>query len=108
MTAAHILHEKACTIQSIAQAISSEVREHLKAVAFWCLLFEGSENVTKVEQEIVSLSSDKEFTSDYLGLIHFCCELSRTFTISVCTDRAAVRLGVYNGAIPKLNQVMAM
>ena len=59
-------------MQSIAHTISGELREKLQYAEFWWLLFDGSEDITKTEQEIVyivSVSSNGEFMSDFLGLI---------------------------------------
>ncbi|KAM3867758.1 piwi-like protein 1 [Diretmus argenteus] len=115
-------------MQTIAQTISSELFEKLKAAEFWGLLFDGSEDINKTEQEIVyivSVSSNGEFSSDFLGLIHLGVKRSaqdivdglvqlfqecglaeewQTKLVSVCTDGAAVNVGVYNGVIPKLRQ----
>ena len=44
----------------------------MPAAEFWGLLFDRSEDITKTEQEIVyivSVSSNGEFTSDFIGLI---------------------------------------
>lgn len=60
-------------MQSITQIISSELCEKLKAAKFWGVLFDGSENITKMEHEIVyivSVSNNGEFTSDFIGLIN--------------------------------------
>lgn len=45
--------------------------EKLQSAEFWGLLFDESEDITKTEQEIVnivSVPSNGEFTSDFLGL----------------------------------------
>jgi len=44
-------------MQSIAQTISSELSEKLKAAEFWGVLFDGSEDITTTEQEIVYIVS---------------------------------------------------
>lgn len=53
-------------MQSIAQTIRSELcKKKLKAVEFWGVLFDGSEDMTKMEPEIVyivSVSSKRDFT----------------------------------------------
>lgn len=52
---------------------------------FWRLLFDGSEDITKMEQEIVyfaSVSSNGEFISDFLGMI----ELGADRTVQAITD----------------------
>ena len=49
------------------------------------MLFDGSEDITKTEQEIVysvSVSSNGEFTSDFIGLI----ELGADRTAQAITD----------------------
>ncbi len=52
--------------------ISRELRAKLELAEFWGLLFDGSEDITNIKQEIVyiaSVSSNREFTLDSLGLI---------------------------------------
>ncbi|KAF1391074.1 hypothetical protein PFLUV_G00064820 [Perca fluviatilis] len=59
-------------MQSIAHTISGELRAKLQTAEFWGLLFDGAEDITKTEQEIVyivSVSNNGEFTSDFIGLI---------------------------------------
>lgn len=73
-------------MQSIAYAISGELRAKLHSAEFWVLLFDGSEDYTKTEQEIVyivSVSSNGEFTSDFIGLIEFGADR----TAQAITDR---------------------
>uniref|UniRef100_A0A8C4ASG7 Uncharacterized protein n=1 Tax=Denticeps clupeoides TaxID=299321 RepID=A0A8C4ASG7_9TELE len=118
-------------VQSIAHTISGELRAKLQSAEFWGLLFDGSEDITKTEQEIVyivSVSSNGEFTSDFLGLIELGTDrtaqaitdgLVRLFQnaglndwatklVAVCTDGAAVNVGMYNGVVPKLRQLAAV
>ncbi|CAM4610200.1 unnamed protein product [Leuciscus chuanchicus] len=115
-------------MQSIARAISGELRAKLQSAEFWGLLFDGSEDITKTEQEIVyivSVSSNGEFTSDFIGLIELGADrtaqaitdgLVRLFQdiglddwttklVAVCTDGAAVNVGMYNGVVPKLRRL---
>ncbi len=94
----------------------SELCEKLKADKFWGVLFDGSEDITKMEHEIVyivSVSSNGKFTSDFIGLIslgvnrmaqditdglvqlfHACGleEEWKTKLVSVCTNGAAVNV----------------
>lgn len=115
-------------IETIAKTISSELHEKLKASEFWGLLFDGSADINKIEQEIVyivSVSSDGEYSLDFLGLINLGaqrtaqdivdglvqlfhdCGLAdewRTKLVSVCTDGAPVNVGKYSGVIPKLRE----
>lgn len=100
----------------------------MQSAEFWGLLFDGSEDITKTEQEIVyivSLSSSGESTSDFVGLIELGDDrtahaitdgLVRLFqdtglddwttkSIAVCTDRVAFNVGVYNSIVPKLWQL---
>ena len=115
-------------METIATTISSQLYEKLKAAEFWGLLFDGSEDINKAEQEIVyivSVSSKGEYSSDFLGLINLgaqrsaqdivdglvqlfhACGLTdewKTKLVSVCTDGAAVNVGKYNGVIPKLRE----
>ncbi|XP_065096446.2 E3 SUMO-protein ligase ZBED1-like [Paramisgurnus dabryanus] len=61
------------------------IRAKLQSADFWGLLFDGSEDITKTEQEIVyivSVSSNGEFTSDFIGLI----ELGADRTAQAITD----------------------
>lgn len=44
-------------MQSIARTLSGELRAKLQSVEFWGLLFDGSEDITKTEQEIVYIVS---------------------------------------------------
>ena len=75
---------------------------------------------------IVSVSSNGEFSSDFLGLINLganrtaqdivdglvqlfhACGLAewKTKLVSVCTDGAAANVGIYNGVVPKLRQIV--
>lgn len=118
-------------MQSIAQTVSGELRAKLQAAQFWGLLFDGSEDITKTEQEIVyivSVSSNGEFSSDFLGFIELGADRTaqaitdglvklfrdsglddwRTKVVAVCTDGAAVNVGVYNGVVPKLRGLVAI
>ncbi|XP_062389624.1 uncharacterized protein LOC134078010 [Sardina pilchardus] len=118
-------------MQSIACTISVELRAKLQSAEFWGLLFDGSEDITKTEQEIVyivSVSSNGEFSSDFIGLIELGADrtaqaitngLARLFQdtglddwttklVAVCTDGAAVNVGIYNGVVPKLRQLVAI
>lgn len=118
-------------MQSIACSISRELHAKLQSAEFWGLLFDGSEDITKTEQEIVyivSVSNNGEFTSDFLGLIELGADrtaqaitdgLVRLFQdtglddwatklVAVCTDGAAVNVGIYNGVVPKLRQLAAI
>ncbi|TNN75622.1 hypothetical protein EYF80_014172 [Liparis tanakae] len=104
-------------MQSIAHTISGELRAKLQSVEFWGLLFDGSEDITKTEQEIVyivSVSNNGEYASDFLGLIELGADrtaqaitdgLVRLFQdtglddwanklVAVCTDGAAVNVGM--------------
>ncbi|KAM7396176.1 hypothetical protein PAMP_019237 [Pampus punctatissimus] len=117
--------------QSIARSISRELHAKLQSAEFWGLLFDGSEDITKTEQEIIyilSVSSNREFTSDFLGLIELGADrtaqaitdrLVRLFQdtglddwatklVAVCTDGAAVNVGIYNSVVPKLRQLAAV
>ncbi|KAL7382895.1 hypothetical protein ABVT39_001057 [Epinephelus coioides] len=128
-TAYHSREGGARIMQSIAQAISSDLTEKLKAAEFWGVLFDGSEYITKPEQEIVyivSVSSKGEYSSDFLGLINLganrtaqdivdrlvqlfhACGLGewKTKFVSVCSDGAAVNVGFYNRVVPKLRQMV--
>ncbi|CAK6980187.1 hypothetical protein AMEX_G21 [Scomber scombrus] len=72
-------------MQSIAHTISGELRAKLQSAEFWGLLFDGSEDITQTEQEIVyivSVSSNGKFTSDFLGVI----ELGADRTAQAITD----------------------
>lgn len=116
---------------SIAHAISGELRAKLQAAQFWGLLFDGSEDITKTEQEIVyivSVSSNGEISSDFLGLIELGADRTAqaitdglvklfrdaglndwtTKLVAVCSDGAAVNVGVYNGVVPKLKGLVAI
>lgn len=118
-------------METIADTISGELRAKLQSAEFWGLLFDGSEDITKTEQEIVyivSVSGNGEFTSDFLGLIELGADrtaqsitngLVRLFLdtglddwvtklVAVCTDGAAVNVGMYNGVVPKLRQRVAV
>ncbi|KAG9280288.1 hypothetical protein AMEX_G21 [Astyanax mexicanus] len=118
-------------MQSIAHTISRELRAKLQAAQFWGLLFDGSEDITKTEQEIVyivSVSTNGEFSSDFLGLVELgadrtaqaitdglvklfqdaCLDDWRTKLVAVCTDGAAVNVGVYNGVVPKLKGLVVI
>lgn len=118
-------------MQSIAHAISGDLRAKLQSAEFWGLLFDGSEDITKTEQEIVyivSVSSNGEFNSDFIGLIELGADrtaqaitdrLVRLFQdtglddwttklVAVCTDGAAVNVGMYNGVVPKLRRLAAV
>ncbi|TNN51963.1 hypothetical protein EYF80_037870 [Liparis tanakae] len=111
-------------MQSIAHTISGELRAKLQSVEFWGLLFD----IAKTEQEIVyivSVSNNGEFASDFLGLIELGADrtaqaitdgLVRHFQgtglddwttklVALCTDGAAVNVGMYNGVVPKLRQL---
>ena len=73
---------------------------------FWELLFDGSEDIT--EQEIVYIvfvSSNGEFTSDFSTFQDTGLDDWTTKLVAVCTDGAAVNVGVYNGVVPKLWQL---
>ncbi|XP_077354948.1 zinc finger protein 862-like [Festucalex cinctus] len=118
-------------VQSIAQTISGELRAKLQSSEFWGLLFDGSEDITKTEHEIVyivSVSTDGDFSSDFLGLIELGADRTaqaitnglvklfqdaglddwRGKLVAVCTDGAAVNVGAYNGVVPKLKQLVAV
>lgn len=131
-TAYHSREGGSRIMETIAQAISSELYEKLKAAEFWGVFFDGSEDITKVEQEIVyivSVGSKGEFSSDSLGFINLgvkrtaqditdgleqlfhACGLGdewKTKLVSVCTDGAAVNVRVYNGVVPKLLKLVAI
>lgn len=60
-------------MQTIAQTISSDLHERLTTADFWGLLFDGSEDINRMEQEIVyivSVPSQGEYNSDFFGLIN--------------------------------------
>ena len=61
-------------METIAQTIDLELCEKLKGADFWGVLFDGSEDITKTEQEIVYIVSvsykEEEYSADFLGLIH--------------------------------------
>lgn len=128
-TAYHSREGGARIMETIAQTISSELREKLNAAEFWGVLFDGSEDITKTEQEIVyivSVSNMGEYSSDYLGLINLGANrtaqdivdgLEQLFNasgltewkkklVSVCSDGAAVNVGAYNGVVSKLRQMV--
>ncbi|CAL8373520.1 unnamed protein product [Arctogadus glacialis] len=90
-----------------------------------------TKSITKTEQEIVyivSVSSNGEFSSDFVGLIELGADrtaqaitdgLVRLFQdtglddwttklVAVCSDGAAVNFGVYNGVVPKLQRLAAV
>lgn len=118
-------------VQSIAKTISKELMDKLRSAEFWGLLFDGSEDITKTEQEIVyilSVSSHGEYSSDFLGLIELGADgtaqaitdgLVKLFLdvglddwreklVALCTDGAAVNVGTYNGVVPKLRELVAI
>ncbi|GAA6105996.1 zinc finger protein 883-like [Tachysurus ichikawai] len=114
-------------MEIIAQTVSTELREKLKSAEFWGLLFDGSEDITKTEQEIVyivSVSSSGEFTIDFLGLIELGAKRTarditeglvklfndlgldkwRAKLDAVCTNGAAVNVEVLYEAILPLDR----
>ncbi len=106
-------------METIVHTISRELGAKAEV---WGLLFDVSEDITKTVQEIyiVSVSSDGELTSDFLGLIELGADSTvqniaeglvklfqgtgldnwKTKLVAVCTDRAAVNAGMCNGVVP--------
>lgn len=74
MSGPHVSQEKgAHAFCSASDRSAQSWVKKLKAEALCGVLFDGSKDISKVEQEIVyivSLSSSREFSSDFLGFIH--------------------------------------
>ena len=82
----------------------------------------------KLNRKLFTLFSNGEFTSDFIGLIELGADrtaqaitdgLVRLFhdtglddwtkkLVAVCTDGAAVNVGIYNGVLPKLRRLAAV
>ncbi|KAG2455818.1 NLRP3 protein, partial [Polypterus senegalus] len=71
-TAYHSCEAATRIMQTIARTISAESKAKLESAAFWGLIFDGSEDIIKTEQEIVFIvpvSNIGQFTTEFLGLI---------------------------------------
>ena len=79
----------------------------------------------KLNRKLFTLFSNGEFTSDFIGLIELGADRTaqaitdRPFQdtglddwtkklVAVCTDGAAVNVGIYNGVLPQLRQLAAV
>ena len=77
-------------ILTVADVINSALREKLKSAEFCGLLFDGSEDINKTEQEIVytvSVYYKGEFSSDFLGVIPLAADHSAQDIVNGIVNR---------------------